>query len=76
MNIQIDDIIDMLYNKYNIPRSEIGKIIRSPFKVLRSSIIEKSDKEVDLMYIGTFKPTPFRLKQLKEKKEDVSNSKA
>lgn len=72
MSIQINDIVDILYSKYRLPKSELGKILRSQFKVARIAINAKEDIEVPIMYIGTFKPTPFRLKQLK-KKEDECN---
>lgn len=69
MSIQIKDIVDILYLKYNLPKSELAKMVRSQFKVARQAINEKGDKEVTLMYIGTWKPTPFRLKQLKQQNE-------
>lgn len=71
MNTGIDDIAEILYAKYNIPKSEIAKILRSPWKVLRNAINAKGDKEVPIMYIGTFKPTPFRIKQLNKEKNEV-----
>jgi len=72
MSIGIEDIVEILYCKYKLPKSELGKIVRSQFKVARIEINAKGDVEVPLMYIGTFKPTPFRIKQLKKKGDEYS----
>lgn len=72
MSIQIEDIIDELYNKYNIPKADIARIVKSQFKVLKNTIKLKEDKVVNVRYIGKFKPTPYRVKQLKEQ-ADVSS---
>lgn len=71
MSIQIDDIINELHNKYNIPREDIARIVKSEFKVLKNTIKEKGDSVVSLIYIGKFKPTPFRLKQLKQQNGEI-----
>ena len=69
MSIQIEDIIDELYNKYNIPKADIARVVKSQFKLLKNTIKLKEDKVVNLRYIGKYKPTPFRVKQLKELNE-------
>lgn len=69
MSIQIEDIIDELYNKYNIPKADIARVVKSQFKLLKNTIKTKGDKVVNIRYIGKFKPTPFRTKQLKELNE-------
>lgn len=70
MNIQIDDIIDELCNKYNIPRTDISRMVKAQFKVLKNTIKEKGDKKVNLMYLGKFKPTPYRVKQITKIKDE------
>lgn len=60
----IDDIVDLLHNKYNLPRPEINRIVKSQFKVLAETIKEQNTKVVNMVYLGKFKPTPYRLKQL------------
>lgn len=70
MSIQIEEIIDELHNKYNIPKVDIARIVKSQFKVLKNTIKAKGDKIVNLRYIGKYKPTPFRMKQLNQIKED------
>ena len=66
MNIQINDIIDLLHNKYKLPRTIIARIVRSQFKLASNIIRLKGSKTINYMYLGKFKPTPYRLKQLKE----------
>lgn len=71
MNSQIDDIIDQLYNKYHgISREDINRIVKSQFKLTQEVINAKGDKTVNWMYIGKIKPTPFRVKQLKQSKDE------
>lgn len=67
MNTQIEEIIDELFNKYRgISREEINRIIKSQFKLTQETVACKGDKIINWMYIGKVKPTPFRVKQLKQ----------
>lgn len=71
MSMQIDDIIDELFSKHHgISREDINRIIKSQFRTTRNTINEKSDTTISLMYIGKYKPTPFRIKQLKSFKDE------
>lgn len=72
MSIQINDIIDLLYYKHNLSKVDIARIVKSQFKVIKNTIKLKGDKKINLIYIGKFKPTPFRVKQLKEQNEGLS----
>lgn len=76
MNTQIEDIIDQLFNKYHgIARDDINRIIKSQFKLTQEVIKERGDTVINWMYIGKVKPTPFRVKQLKQKvNEQVSGN--
>ena len=65
MSKVIDNIIDDLFNKYNLTKPEINRIVKSQFKLLNKTIKSKQDTKVKLMYIGTFKPTTYRLNKLK-----------
>lgn len=70
MNTQIDELIDIIYNKYHgISRETINRIIKSEFKLVQETISAKDTKSVNLIHIGKFKPTPFRLKQLNKSNE-------
>lgn len=63
MSIQIDDIINQLYNKYNgIDKRDIKRIINSQFKLTQELVSNKSTKVVNWMYLGKVKPTKYRLK--------------
>jgi hypothetical protein len=67
MNTQIDDIIDELYNKYHgVERNQISSIVKLPWKLVQETISAKQDTVVNIMYLGKIKPTPFRIKQLKQ----------
>lgn len=71
MSIQINDIIDLLYYKYkDVSKADIARITKSQFKLLKNTIKIKGDKKVNIIYIGKFKPTPYRAKQLKDLKEN------
>lgn len=71
MSILIEEIIDELCNKYRIPRTDIARIVKSEFKVLKNTIKQKGDKVVNLIYIGKFKPTPFRKKMFKQIEDEL-----
>lgn len=70
MAYTIEDVIDELFNKHNIPRVDISRMVKAQFKVTNQTIKVKGDKVCNLIFIGKFKPTPFRLKQLKQQKEN------
>lgn len=68
MNIQIEDIIDQLYNKYHgTSREDINRMVKSEFKLTQETINLKENVTVNWMYLGKVKPTPYRVKQLKGK---------
>lgn len=64
--INIEDIIDELHSKYNIPRIDISRMVKAQFKVTNQTIKAKGDKTCNLIFIGKFKNTPYRVKQLKQ----------
>lgn len=71
MSTQIDDIVDELYNKYHgVSRSEINKIVRSMFKLTQEVVSAKGDKIVNWPYLGKVRPTGYRLRYLKNKKDE------
>lgn len=61
----IEDIIDELYSKYSIPRIDIARMVKAQFKVTNQTIKAKGDKTCNIIFIGKFKNTPYRVKQLK-----------
>lgn len=63
--MNIEDVIDLLCNTNDIPRVEIARMVKSQFKVTNLTIKEKGDKVCNLIFIGKFKNTPYRVKQLK-----------
>jgi len=63
--MDIEQVIDLLCNTNDIPRADISRMVKSEFKVTFNTVKEKGDKECNLIFIGTFKPTPYRVKQLK-----------
>ena len=69
MSIVIDDIIDELFNKYRLTKPELNGIVKSQFKLLSKTVKAKGSTKVKMMYIGTWKPTTYRLKQLKSNDE-------
>jgi hypothetical protein len=60
----IDDIITELREKYNLSRSEIERIIDSPFRVARTNIENKSLKIVNLIYLGKIRPTSWLIENI------------
>lgn len=63
--MDIEEVIDLLCNTNDIPRADISRMVKSPFKVIKNTIKEKGDKTCNLIFIGKFKNTPYRKKQLK-----------
>lgn len=61
----IDDVIDQLFETNNLDRVDIGRMVKSQFRVVSSTIRSKGDKTCNLIFVGKFKPTPYRIKQLK-----------
>lgn len=66
----IDDIIDELYSKYQLDRTDIARMVKTQFKEISNSIRAKGNKTCNLIYIGKFKNTPYRVKQLKQQIEN------
>ena len=64
--ISIEDIVNELYSKYNIPKADLSRIVKSQFKLTKNIIISKGSETCNLIYLGKFKNTKFRSKQLKE----------
>lgn len=72
MNMQIDDIIDQVFNKTTgVSREDIARVFKSQFKLTQETVSSKSDKTVNWIYIGKVKPTKYRLTKYKEKHEQV-----
>lgn len=63
--MDIEEVIDLLCNTNDIPRADISRMVKSEFKVTKNTIKEKGDKTCNLIFIGKFKNTPYRKKQLK-----------
>ena len=63
--MDIEEVIDLLCNTNDIPRADISRMVKSEFKVIKNTIKEKGDKTCNLIFIGKFKNTPYRKKQLK-----------
>lgn len=61
----IDDVIDQLFETNNLDRVDIARMVKSEFRVLSSTIRAKGDKTCNLIFVGKFKNTPYRVKQLK-----------
>ncbi len=55
MQINNKEIINKLAKDYNLSPKVVTAIVRSPFKLLRETIREKSGS-VRLMYLGIFVP--------------------
>lgn len=70
MSIQIKDIADILYNKHAIPRTDIERMLKSEFKLLANTIRLKGIDKVNLIYLGKWRATPYRLKTI-TKEENV-----
>ena len=64
--MNIEDIIDLLCNTNTISRIDISRMVKAQFKVANQTIKLKGDDTCNLIFIGKVKPTPYRLKQLKE----------
>lgn len=71
MSIQINDIVDELFNKHKLSRIDIERIVKSEWKLLATTIREKGEDTVNLIYLGKVKNTPYRRKQLKVIKNEV-----
>lgn len=63
--MDIEQVIDLLCNTNDISRADISRMVKSEFKVIKNIIKEKGDKTCNLIFIGKFKNTPYRKKQLK-----------
>lgn len=71
MSIQIKDVADILYNKHTIPRTDIERMLKSEFKLLANTIRLKGTDKVNLIYLGKWKATPYRLKTIKGEINEV-----
>ncbi len=65
MSIQISDIVDELFNKHKLSRIDIDRMVKSEFKLIATTIRTKGNDTVNLIHLGKFKNTPYRVKQLK-----------
>jgi len=61
MNPLINEIYDILKNKYGISKVEIERITDSQFKVLENNIKTRGNRVVNLIYLGKFKPSKYFL---------------
>lgn len=71
MDNSINDIIGDLAKKYNLTKSDIERVIDAQFKVLALQLNKKEVKDIYMIYLGKFKPTPFLVKQNKEKQNEL-----
>lgn len=55
----INDTLDILKEKYNLPKADIERIIDSQFKLLYDSIQARTIKSVKLINIGKVEPTTY-----------------
>lgn len=62
----IDDVINELFEKHSLSKTDISRMVKSQFKVINKTIKSKSSKTCNLIFIGKYKNTPYRVKQLKE----------
>ena len=57
MNQQIEELYDVLKEKHGISKVEIERIVNTQFKVLENNIKTRSNKVVNLIYLGKVKPS-------------------
>lgn len=57
--MQINDILDVLKSKYNLPKAELERIIDTQFKVVYDSMNDRSIKSIKLINLGKIKPSTF-----------------
>lgn len=67
--MNIEDVIDLLCNTNDVPRVDIARMVKAQFKVVNTTIKEKGNKTCNLIFIGKFKTTPYRVKQLNKEHE-------
>lgn len=72
MDPVISDILTTLKAKHNLTKFEIERIIDSQFKVLQLAIENRDLREINMMYLGKFKPSNW----LKKNIDDVLEIKA
>ena len=61
----IEDVIDELCNTSDLSRVDISRMVKSQFKVTNQTIKTKGNKTCNMIFLGKFKNTPYRVKQLK-----------
>ncbi len=61
----IEDVIDELCNTSDLSRVDISRMVKAGFKVTNLTIKEKGNKTCNHIFLGKFKNTPYRVKQLK-----------
>ena len=60
--MRIEDLLDKLKNKYNLPKSELERIIDTQFKVIYDSMENRTIKSIKLANLGKIKPSTFLIK--------------
>jgi hypothetical protein len=60
--MRIDDILDKLKDKYNLPKVELERIIDSQYKLCFESMEKRTTKTIKLAYLGKIKPSNFLIK--------------
>ncbi len=61
MSQLIEDVLIELKKKYGITKYELEAILNSEFKCLENNIRSRSDKTVNMIYLGKFHPSKFFL---------------
>ena len=71
------DLIYKLSKKYNISDLEIERIVDSQFKLVADNITNKTFKTINLIHIGKFTPTLYKLRAIQlenDKKECTTDN--
>lgn len=69
MNQLIDEILPLVKEKFNIPNYDLERILMAQWRILERNIRERGKQNVNIMYLGKFKPSPYFLSNYERLKQ-------